>query len=253
MNSYSNTLFVISIFLVIFFIGCQAHENKETIDESASFNRRLNDVTYFSKNIGKSDSKLSLMSGYVENKNQQKRRVNESRNGVRYNRIKKRIAIIKNKKPVRKYIKMKYRLYNDINILRQRYSVGKLKVNVALSKELQKYVERIVKVDLTYKYRKLKPEDIIYIYKQGEKYDPLGFWSKDVKYLIDRPFEKWPDNEEFTRLIWKSSTHIGCGLSGAKSSSSRYRIVVYCRITPKGNIKGKYAENVFIMPKKKIF
>uniref|UniRef100_A0A0N5CAZ3 SCP domain-containing protein n=1 Tax=Strongyloides papillosus TaxID=174720 RepID=A0A0N5CAZ3_STREA len=228
-------MLIFSLFLAIFFIRCQAYENKEA-SEHGSLSL---------KDIGKESSKFNLMSGYNENKDQQKRQVKKS--SVK-SKSSKKVTSKKSKTASSQYIKMKYKLYNDINALRVKHSVEKLKVNVTLSKELQKYVEGLVKVVQTYKYRLLQPEDLYYIVKQGEKYDPIGFWSKDLELLSDKPISKYSYYYDlpFTKLIWKSSTHIGCGISGADNSRSRYRIIVYCRISPKGNIAEKFSENVFL-------
>uniref|UniRef100_A0A0N5CAZ0 SCP domain-containing protein n=1 Tax=Strongyloides papillosus TaxID=174720 RepID=A0A0N5CAZ0_STREA len=234
-------MLIFPLFLAILFIGCQAYENKVTGGESASFNLRLNDVPYYSNNIGESGSKFNLVSGYVENKDLQKRQVRKS---SAKSKSSKKVTSKKSKTASSQYIKMKYKLYNDINALRVEHAVPKLKVNVTLSKELQKYVEGLVKVDQTYKYQLLEPEDLYYIVKRGEKYDPIGFWSKDLK--LFKPDDKIIFNLPLIKLIWKSSTHIGCGISGANNSRGRYRIIVYCRISPRRKIPEELSENILL-------
>uniref|UniRef100_A0A0K0EZW1 SCP domain-containing protein n=1 Tax=Strongyloides venezuelensis TaxID=75913 RepID=A0A0K0EZW1_STRVS len=241
MNFYSKTFLTVSIFLAILFIGCQANENKESGDEGASYNLKLNDVPYFSRNNGEDGSKFSLMSGYVENKDQQKRDVKSSSAKSKTSR---KVSYKKSKTAHSQYIKMKYKLYNDINQLRVKNSLPKLKVDVKLSKELQKYVVGLVKKDFTHKYRKLQPEDMFYIVKKNENYDPLGYWSKDLEYFKpkDEPYYRLP----FLKLFLKSSTHMGCGVAGGNNSRGGFRIVVYCRIRPLGNVQKEVGTKVLI-------
>uniref|UniRef100_A0A0K0EZW3 SCP domain-containing protein n=1 Tax=Strongyloides venezuelensis TaxID=75913 RepID=A0A0K0EZW3_STRVS len=251
MNSYSQILLIISTFLAINIILCQTYKNEKTNEFGALLNVILNDRSHSSKDIGKDSSKLNFVYGYFENNDQKKRQVVLKKMKIVPNEhltkshmIPMKHTTIRSKIASSQYIKMKYKLYHDINELRVKHSVPKLKVDVKLSKKLQKYVEGLVKKDFTHKYQKLQPEDMFYIVKKGEKYDPIGYWSKELEYF--KPKEKAFYRIPFIKLIWKSSTHIGCGISGADNSRGIHRIVVYCRIYPVGDIEKEFSENVFL-------
>uniref|UniRef100_A0A0K0EZV1 SCP domain-containing protein n=1 Tax=Strongyloides venezuelensis TaxID=75913 RepID=A0A0K0EZV1_STRVS len=236
MNSYNNTLLIISIFLAIFFIGCQTYENKE-----ASENGALS-----LKDIGKDSSKFNLISGYDENNNQQKRQVREKkkvssrRPPTTTRKTTKKVITKRPKKPSYKYIKMKYQLYRDINKLRKKYFMPLLVINKTLSIELQKYAKRFINHDKTLKPLEQLGDEMIYFCPPNTKYEPIKYWSKYSYLLNYENIEFDLLDLDFTHLIWKSSTHIGCGVFGGTNG-----IFTYCRITPKGNIQGQYDKNVF--------
>uniref|UniRef100_A0A0N5CAY9 SCP domain-containing protein n=1 Tax=Strongyloides papillosus TaxID=174720 RepID=A0A0N5CAY9_STREA len=216
------------LFLAILFIGCQTYENKETGGESASFNLRLNDVSYYSNNIGEGGSKFNLMSGYVENKDQQKR---QARKRSAKSKASKKVSAKKPKKP----------LYKDINKLREKYFKPPLQINKTLSLELQDYVKKFIKNDSGLKPMVPQPTDLYYYCFSNEKYDPIGYWSKDAGFFLTYDYiYKDLIDLFYTKLLWKSSTHIGCGVYG-----DEYGVATYCRITPRGNIKGEYKKNIF--------
>uniref|UniRef100_A0A0K0EZW2 SCP domain-containing protein n=1 Tax=Strongyloides venezuelensis TaxID=75913 RepID=A0A0K0EZW2_STRVS len=247
MNYYNNTLLVISIVLSIFSIGCQTYESKEASDKNSLLNLKLNDQSFSLKDIGKDSSKLNLVYGYVKNNDQRKRKVviNHIKIGPRRlstttRTTTKKVTTTKPRNPATKYIKMKYLLYRDINELRGKYNFPKLKVNLTLSIELQKYVVRFIKGDKTLKPRPPAPEDLYYFCKPGEKYDPIKFWSKDKAFLTREYIEMGTLDLFYSKLIWKSSKYIGCGVHGDVNG-----IATFCKITPRGNIKGQYYENVF--------
>uniref|UniRef100_A0A0N5CAZ4 SCP domain-containing protein n=1 Tax=Strongyloides papillosus TaxID=174720 RepID=A0A0N5CAZ4_STREA len=237
MNSYSNTLLIISIFLAVSFVGCQTYENKEASEHSS----------LSLKNIGKDSSKFSLISGYDENNYQQKRQssINISRVGSEKPPTAPPTTTVKvTSRRLRvqadKYIKMKYKLYRDINNLRIKYHVKPLIVNMTLSIELQKFALRYAKNDKDLEPRLPAPDEIYYFCPSNEEYDPIGYWSTDKDLLTKEYIEMGILDLFFSKLIWKSSTHIGCGVYGSK-----FGIVTLCKITPRGNIKGQYDENVF--------
>uniref|UniRef100_A0A0N5CAZ2 SCP domain-containing protein n=1 Tax=Strongyloides papillosus TaxID=174720 RepID=A0A0N5CAZ2_STREA len=256
MNFYSKTFLTVSIFLAILFINCQTYENKGSNEDSTLISLKLNDKLHYSKNIEEGDSKFSLISGYVENKDQQKRQFSVKKKIAKPKKpptsrptTRRKVTTTIPKKPstsrpttTRKVTttKPKKPLYRDINTLREKYFMPKLKVNVTRSKELQKYVERFVKGDQTFKPLPPVPEDLIYFTRKGEKYDPIEFWSKDEHLLTYENIYDDLIDLFYTKLIWKSSKYIGCGVYGNVNG-----IFTFCKITPRGNIKGQYDENVF--------
>uniref|UniRef100_A0A0K0EZV7 Uncharacterized protein n=1 Tax=Strongyloides venezuelensis TaxID=75913 RepID=A0A0K0EZV7_STRVS len=188
MNSYYNTVLIISIFLAIFFIGCQTYENKETSENGA----------LSLKDIGKDSSKFNLISGYDENNNQQKRQARRkkkvpSRRPPTTTRkttkkvITRRPNKVTTKRPTNpsyKYITMKYQLYHDINELRKKYLMPPLEVNTTLSTELQEYVMRFIQHDETLKPLEQLGDEVIYFCPPHKKYEPIKYWS-EYSYLLN--------------------------------------------------------------------
>uniref|UniRef100_A0A0N5CAZ1 SCP domain-containing protein n=1 Tax=Strongyloides papillosus TaxID=174720 RepID=A0A0N5CAZ1_STREA len=141
----------------------------------------------------------------------------------------KKVTFTKPSSPAVKYIKMKYKLYRDINALRAKYFMPELKVDVTQSKELQKFAEKFIKGDRTLKPPSLAKEDLFYFCEPGEKYDPIKYWSEIVELLTNKYFNKVALDLFYTKLICKSSTHIGCGVYGGVIG-----IFTYCKITQRG-------------------
>ena len=51
---------------------------------------------------------------------------------------------------------------------------------------------------------------------------------------------------QFTQLVWKSTTDVGCARCGAKvPNSPKTETYVVCKYKPQGNIRGDYPTNVF--------
>uniref|UniRef100_A0A0N5CAZ6 SCP domain-containing protein n=1 Tax=Strongyloides papillosus TaxID=174720 RepID=A0A0N5CAZ6_STREA len=167
----------------------------------------------------------------IESKNFEKITINKSKR-VTTTRPEK-VATSKPKKRVTNYIKMKYQLYRDINALRKKYSKPPLKVNVTLSKELQKYAQIYVN-NFSGKTPKAPLNGLYYFSPPDREYNPIKKWRTDEESLKDDYFMRGIINLPFTRLIWKSSTHIGCGVYGSKTG-----VITVCVISP----MGKYKEN----------
>ena len=45
----------------------------------------------------------------------------------------------------------------------------------------------------------------------------------------------------FTQMIWKKSTHIGCAAAKSKKTG---RVYIACNYWPRGNVLGKFKDNV---------
>uniref|UniRef100_A0A0N5BSW9 SCP domain-containing protein n=1 Tax=Strongyloides papillosus TaxID=174720 RepID=A0A0N5BSW9_STREA len=141
-------------------------------------------------------------------------------------------------KPV-EITELKSKILNDINKLREKYHSPPLKTNETLSLETQKYADDYIQGDPKFVGYKGPFVEMSYIFHQGKQFNPLKLWAKDKNKLDFKNPEKYTGGPEFTQLIWQSTTHIGCGIS-----SSNSLFYIFCRFSPKGNIKGQYAKNI---------
>uniref|UniRef100_A0A0N5CAY7 SCP domain-containing protein n=1 Tax=Strongyloides papillosus TaxID=174720 RepID=A0A0N5CAY7_STREA len=245
------------------FIGYQAYENKEAGRNRAMSNLEPNDESFSSRNIINDCLMSCMINRYYENNDRQerqaimkKKKVKSMKSTTVASKSKKKDTTKKpkevaTKKPEEfttkkarkwrsKYLEMKYKLYDDINALREKYFKPPLQVNKSLSIELQNYVQKYIKGDKDLKPREPSPDEIYYFCSSDEEYDPIKYWSKDEHLLT---YENIYDDKIdlfYTKLLWKSSTHIGCGVYGDERG-----IATFCKITPRGNIKGEYKENIF--------
>uniref|UniRef100_A0A0K8R620 Putative antigen 5 protein n=1 Tax=Ixodes ricinus TaxID=34613 RepID=A0A0K8R620_IXORI len=81
-----------------------------------------------------------------------------------------------------------------------------------------------------------------YAQKPYSKYAAMAvqYWYDENKYYDYATGGYSALTAHFTQLVWKSTTHVGCGY--AVSSTSK--IFVVCKYYPQGNIPGQYQSNV---------
>lgn len=125
------------------------------------------------------------------------------------------------------------------NTLRAEYGLPALTWDESLASTAQAYSEKLASRD---------SEKLVHSQTQG-----LGenlAWSTAsvshaVKFWIDEkshisagrcPFQECG---HLTQILWKSTTHVGCGAATGASG----RIYVTCNYSPQGNIIGQYQEN----------
>ncbi len=54
-----------------------------------------------------------------------------------------------------------------------------------------------------------------------------------------------PLTENFSQLIWKSTTSVGCArCGGIDKNTNMFLTYVVCNFSPKGNIEGQFEQNV---------
>uniref|UniRef100_A0A0K0FJ93 SCP domain-containing protein n=1 Tax=Strongyloides venezuelensis TaxID=75913 RepID=A0A0K0FJ93_STRVS len=144
----------------------------------------------------------------------------------------------------------KFNLYEQINNLRWVYQAKELKVNETLAELAQDLTDRFVyrsfrnlEVELKniQSKKKISFGVLFYYVKASDKYKPFSKWTLGAPFIDLRYPERFPSGGDFTLLIWSSSTQIGCGISKNYSKST---IVTICLISPKGNIKGQFAQNI---------
>ncbi|CEF66626.1 CAP domain-containing protein [Strongyloides ratti] len=126
---------------------------------------------------------------------------------------------------------LKNHLLEEINNYRARHQVPKLMVSDELEKAAQKHAEKMAEAgreepdtDMTYggnviSLIKLPETAVKHWYHTIINYD---FAQKEINHL----------NIEFVNLVWKSTTHIGCGVAKEKSLSI---IFISCKFNPKAD------------------
>uniref|UniRef100_A0A0K0FQU9 SCP domain-containing protein n=1 Tax=Strongyloides venezuelensis TaxID=75913 RepID=A0A0K0FQU9_STRVS len=129
------------------------------------------------------------------------------------------------------------KVINDINELRKKHHAPKLTVNNTLVKHIREIFDDI-RSRFDDKYTKFfgMLEDIRESYPE---YDPLDAWAaraEKINYDNEGTVPK-----EFAQLVWASTRSIGCGYNIVDSNEV---ITFICLFYPKGNIPGKYKENV---------
>ncbi|RWS29101.1 hypothetical protein B4U80_00369 [Leptotrombidium deliense] len=67
-------------------------------------------------------------------------------------------------------------------------------------------------------------------------------WYKQKQHFDSKSPEKSRSAGQFTQLLWKSSTFLGCGLA----THCEYRFITVCYYFPPGNIKDEYDSNLSI-------
>uniref|UniRef100_A0A0N5BL47 SCP domain-containing protein n=1 Tax=Strongyloides papillosus TaxID=174720 RepID=A0A0N5BL47_STREA len=140
-----------------------------------------------------------------------------------------------------KYAEFKSELISDINLLRQDYQAPRLNVSTYLTKKAQKYADESVKENK----RKIVIKSqsfgaLTYFNESIHQYSAINEWIKGHDDFDYNNLEKTV-SRNFSQLVWYSSTKIGCGFS---EQSKNRNVVIICLISPKGNVQGKFKENI---------
>ncbi|CEF66061.1 CAP domain-containing protein [Strongyloides ratti] len=134
---------------------------------------------------------------------------------------------------------MKTRFLKEMNTYRQYHGVKPVKLNSELTSYAQRHAQNLAKLKI------IVPD----IYKQfGETVGVANIfvapiivkkWYEEIKtYDFYHSMPKTKSNM-FTQLVWLSTTNVGIGI--AKNGENMWIVVKYY---PKGNINGKYKNNV---------
>ena len=72
-----------------------------------------------------------------------------------------------------------------------------------------------------------------------------GWYNANVSYIADPTFHFLPFGRSYTQLVWKATTHIGCAWTPASCNfEATSAFYLRCAFSPKGNIQGRFEENV---------
>ncbi|XP_065218604.1 uncharacterized protein LOC135844371 isoform X2 [Planococcus citri] len=71
--------------------------------------------------------------------------------------------------------------------------------------------------------------------------DAVKPWYDEIK-LYTKP-EFSAETGHFTQVVWRDTRKVGCGLC-SKLDNGMTKVMVTCRYSPKGNIRGQFKENV---------
>ena len=140
-------------------------------------------------------------------------------------------------------------IFNRNNEHREKHGVSLLKLNPYLTTKASEYAHLmaenncIMNKEIEYLGEKC---GINICVKKNDKYDGKMIcdeWYEEIKEynfinMKDNDFEKV---KNFTQLIWKDSKNVGFGWASSSKGIFYYVGVYY----PRGNIKGKYQENIF--------
>uniref|UniRef100_A0A0K0F325 SCP domain-containing protein n=1 Tax=Strongyloides venezuelensis TaxID=75913 RepID=A0A0K0F325_STRVS len=129
-------------------------------------------------------------------------------------------------------------LISDINGVRQYYNAPELNTSTTLSREAQKYADKLLKTKKWRDYEDAKYGVITYYtYDINHLYIPMKTWTNGWEKIDYNNLEK-TISPALSQIVWVSSTEIGCAISEQKSEDGALTL---CLFSPKGNIKGKCA------------
>uniref|UniRef100_A0A0K0FQV0 SCP domain-containing protein n=1 Tax=Strongyloides venezuelensis TaxID=75913 RepID=A0A0K0FQV0_STRVS len=131
------------------------------------------------------------------------------------------------------------KVIKEINELRKKHRVPELTVNDTLVEQTRKMFNDLgnYKDDKYIKFFGML-EDIEASYPE---YDPFEKWAEGEKRINYDNLNENTVSKEFAQLVWASTKSIGCGYCIVDSNEV---ITFVCLFYPKGNIQGKYKENV---------
>uniref|UniRef100_A0A0N5CBN2 SCP domain-containing protein n=1 Tax=Strongyloides papillosus TaxID=174720 RepID=A0A0N5CBN2_STREA len=140
------------------------------------------------------------------------------------------------------YANEKDALINEINFARQLHRAGEVTVNDELAKKAQELTDESA---LKRQFVPFKNDTVgLLTYQNREEYnEDFGFsrWTAGADtFDFRKPENNLHHYSSFTQLVWAESKNIGCGIS----KNERNEIFVACLFYPKGNIPGKYSQNV---------
>ncbi|CEF71329.1 CAP domain-containing protein [Strongyloides ratti] len=154
--------------------------------------------------------------------------------GKKFNTIKEVIKEVQNKNPNLKF------LYQDINYYRQKHGVPKLKSNPTIQKFAKKHARKMASQDMC-KDDTDKTYGESITYSDGSVENTVKNWYNEInKYDYNKP-EFSTETRDFTALIWKSTTEVGCAVTKSKKTKRTY---ICCKYNKPGNINGLFKENV---------
>ena len=135
-------------------------------------------------------------------------------------------------------IKYKYELIRQINQYRNNHGVKSLKIDFQIDKEAQILADQLSRGDS--RYKKESPNETIYQSSMEISAENLAknLYNENAWYDYQSDNPK-PSN--FTRMVWKNSELIGCGMQ--KDQKNKFIFVI--KYFPIGNKNGEFHNNVF--------
>ena len=135
-------------------------------------------------------------------------------------------------------------LINQINKYRNEHGSPKLINDIKIDNIAQKFVSKLAKKGkLDYSSNEYQGQILgETVYKSQNYFAPLKLaktlYDENSKYNYKSDD---PEPNNFSQMVWKSSTHIGFGI--AKSNDGKYFYVI--NYFPTGNVDGEFKKNVF--------
>uniref|UniRef100_A0A0N5BHQ4 SCP domain-containing protein n=1 Tax=Strongyloides papillosus TaxID=174720 RepID=A0A0N5BHQ4_STREA len=140
-----------------------------------------------------------------------------------------------------KYAEQKANLIKDINEAREAFQAQKLIFDPELANTAQKLANESAEGEQDVRNTNDTLGLLTYYSDIEDSEFGLSQWiAGSYTFNFDKPEENPDWCDDFSQLVWASSERIGCGISKSVDNI----MVVACLFSPKGNIKGKYRENV---------
>ncbi|CEF66094.1 CAP domain-containing protein [Strongyloides ratti] len=139
------------------------------------------------------------------------------------------------------FLKLKTKLLAEMNAYRRHNHASPLKLNQHLSTKAQQHAKAYASSRVLYKIIHMrKYGELVVVSQKNNAIQIARNWyikGDNYNYKNSRSQNKYFD--EFTQLVWKSSTNIGIGIAQKK-----YHLVVVCLFNPPGNKRNQYISNV---------
>uniref|UniRef100_A0A0N5BHQ8 SCP domain-containing protein n=1 Tax=Strongyloides papillosus TaxID=174720 RepID=A0A0N5BHQ8_STREA len=134
-------------------------------------------------------------------------------------------------------------LIKDINFARELHQADELTLDSELAKKAQNLTDESAQKGMFVPFENDTVGLLTYHIKKEEDNEDFGFsqwFSGSISFNFKNPENNLHHHSSFTQLVWAESKNIGCGIS----KNNKHGIFVACLFYPKGNIKGKYSDNV---------
>ncbi|XP_042150400.1 Golgi-associated plant pathogenesis-related protein 1-like [Ixodes scapularis] len=147
--------------------------------------------------------------------------------------------------------KDEYQIFNKLcieehNKYRKRHHVPPLKSDSTLYLKARAWANRLARTgDVRHETLRGIGENIYWMTLAQQPYsqyaaEAVQLWYDENKLYDYQRGGFSPSTAHYTQLVWKSTTHVGCGYAVSRSQTC----FVVCKYSPQGNIPDEYQRNV---------
>jgi len=145
------------------------------------------------------------------------------------------------------------RLLNQINTYRALHQVANVTWDLQLANDSSVWAKTCAKKNKLYHDYPMKTFGESLYLCWGPHCIPKNFaerpakrWHSETRYMNWSNISAQKKTLHLTQMIWKDSTHVGCGYSSVENNKKRiHKYYVVCRYSPPGNWRGEYKQNIF--------